>query len=175
MKLFNILALALACSSVIPSFATENKSKEIYDSPKTMEMNISIKEQTEKSVTFHFDVKSLIGNATEVKLSAKVLGNHELIPVPQELSLGQLESGKSGTLDFTLPLTKEQTNDKSLKIQGTVEYLPDYDALIKTINEDAEKQYPNELLKQRLIDILKDNQDQQFKSVEIIRYMPEEK
>jgi hypothetical protein len=174
MNLSHVFPLLLACAISLPALAQTNDAR-IYTPPESMAKNIRLYSSTENSVTFRFSVKSMIGNATEVKLKARVLGNDKIVPVPNIKEIREINEGKIATLEFVVPITPEQVKDKSLKIQGDVEYLPDYEAIINRIENDTKGLYQIEPLKENLINSLNRNKENVIKSVQSIRYFPETK
>ena len=97
------------------------------------------------------------------------------MPVPNITEIREIDEGKIATLEFVVPITPEQAKDKSLKIQGDVEYLPDYEAIINRIENDTKGLYQIEPLKENLINNLNKNKENVIKSVQSIRYFPETK
>ena len=170
MNIIHALPLILACAIAAPAVASDRK--DFYAPPEAMGKQLILNSHTEKTVTFRFDVSPIIGNATDVKLTAKVVGNKDLVPVPNVATFTTIAEGESATLDFVLPITEEQAKDKKLKIQGTVEYLPDYEKILNVVQEDAKKEYTNSLGKDRLIYTIQDAQTKKLKSTEIIRFDP---
>lgn len=170
MNIFHALPLILACAMAVPAIASDRK--DFYAPPETMGKQLFLNSHTEKTVTFRFDVMPLIGEATDIKLSAKVVGDQTLVPTPKVATFTKLVEGQSATLDFVLPITKEQAQNRKLKIQGTVEYLPDYEKMLTVVQEDAQNQYPNKLGKNKLIYTIKDAQTKKLRSTEIIRFDP---
>lgn len=175
MKLLQALPLILVCAFSIPANAQTAKDNKFYTPPESMAKNIRIYTSNKDSVTFRFSVKSMIGKASEVKLKARVIGNDKIIPVPNITEFKEINEGKVATLEFVLPITPEQAKDKSLKIQGDVEYLPDYSAIINKIENDKKGLYHITPLKESLIDLLYENKANSTKSVQSIRYIPETK
>ena len=172
MNLLRALPLILACAITLPVNAEKSRSKDSYTPPESISKKLVISSCTNNTVTFRFSVKSLIGTAKSVKLSAKVVGNDELQPVPNILTVEDISEGKSASLDFILPITPKQANDKSIKVQGDVEYLPDYDAIMKNIESNTENTYQNPVLKELLIDSLKKNKENNLKSIQSTRFIP---
>lgn len=170
MNILHILPIILACAIATPAVA--NDINDFYAPPETMGKQLFINSHTDKTVTFRFEVSPLLGDAKDIKLTAKVLGNKDLVPVPNAVSFEALSEGQSANLDFVLPITEEQAKDKKLKIQGTVEYLPDYEKMLKVVQEDANKQYPIDSVKFKLIDTIKDSLNKKLKSTEIHRFDP---
>jgi len=175
MNLLRVLPLILACAVTFPVNAETSKSKDSYTPPESISKNIVISSYTNNTVTFRLSVKSLIGTAKDVKLTAKVIGNDELKPVPNISTVEDISEGKSASLDFVLPITPNQAQDKSFKIQGDVEYLPDYEEIIKNIESNSADTYKNPVLREILIDSLKKNQENNLKSIQSTRFIPESK
>ena len=68
--------------------------------------------------------------------------------------------------------TPKQAQDKSIKVQGDIEYLPDYEEIIKNIESNTADTYKNPVLKEQLIDSLKKNQENNLKSIQSTRFIP---
>ncbi len=175
MNLLRALPLILACAVSFPVNAETNKHKDFYIPPEPISKKLIISSCTNNTVTYRLSVQSLIGTAKNVKLSAKVVGNDELKPVPSITNIETISEGKGATLDFILPITPNQAQDKNIKVQGDVEYLPDYDAIIKNIESNADNTYQNPALREQLIDKLKKNKANNLKSIQSVRYIPKTK
>ena len=173
MNILRAIPLIFACAISLPLAAESNNDYTVYLPPNSLGKNLTISSSTKNTTTFRFLVKSLIGKAENVKLTAKVLENDEMRPVPSEAKFIEISERKNAHLDFVLPITKEQIKEKNLKIQCNVEYLPDYDEIIKRIEADADKKYQHPMLRQKLIDLLKKNKENALKSVQSVRYIPD--
>lgn len=172
MNLLRALPLILTCAVTFPVNAETSQSKDYYIPPESITKELSISSFTKNTVTFRLSIKSLIGTAKNVKLSAKVIGNDDLKPVPNILAVEDISEGKSASLDFILPITPKQAQDKSIKVQGDIEYLPDYEEIIKNIESNTADTYKNPVLKEQLIDSLKKNQENNLKSIQSTRFIP---
>ena len=175
MNLLRALPIILACAVTFPVNAETSGYKELYTPPESISKKLVISSFTKNTVTFRFSVKSQIGTAKNVKLTAKVVGNDELKPVPNTSVVEDISEGKEANLDFILPITQEQVQNREIKVQGDVEYLPDYDEIIKNIDSNAESTYPNPAIRERLINILKNNKVKGLKSIQSARFIPDSK
>ena len=175
MNLLRALPLILACAVSFPVNAETSENKEFYAPPESISKKLVISSCTKNTVTFRLSVKSLIGTAKDVKLSAKVIGVDELKPVPNSSTVEDISEGKSASLDFILPITPKQAQDRNIKVQGDIEYLPDYDEIIKNINTNAENTYQNPAFREQLINLLKKNKENGLKSIQSTRYIPKHK
>lgn len=173
MKLLNILAVAFACAAAIPVWAEGISShKELYQPPVALEKQVNFLSKTDNSVTFRFEVKPVLGACSNIKMFVKVLGNDKITAAPDTKEFEALKEGEAGTLDFVLPITEEQAKDPSLKIQGRVEYIPDYEAIINAIEAGKETTYQSDLPRERLLSTMKENQEKQNSYSDIVRYTP---
>lgn len=175
MNILRALPLILACAVSFPVNAETYKHKDFYIPPESISKKLVISSCTNTTVTYRLSVKSLIGTAKDVKLSAKVVGNDELKAIPNSANFENISEGKGATLDFILPITPKQALDKSIKVQGDIEYLPDYDEIIKNIEANTNSTYQNPALREKLIDMLKRNKDNNLKSIQSVRYIPKPK
>lgn len=171
MNFFHALPLIFACTLAIPAVA-QNLNKDFYSFPETLQKKIYISHNNNKLTTFVFQVNSLIGTAKNIKMTAKVVGNPIIAPVPQSATFPQIQEGDKIAYKFVLPITEEQAKDRSLKIQGTVEYLPDYDAMLEYVKEDPQHLYTNEFGKNKLINNIEFTKKKQLISTEVIRFDP---
>ncbi len=174
MNLFRAIPLILACSITLPLAAQGSDDRERYTPPESIGKSLTINSSTQNTTTFRFLVKSLIGKAENVKLTAKVIGDEELTPVPSSLEVKELSERKNTYLDFVIPVTKEQINSQKFKIQCNVEYLPDYAEIIKHVEKDTEH-YKNQVAKEHLINMLKKNSEKSVTSNQALRYIPPQK
>ena len=172
MNLLRAVPILLACAISLPVVAQSPNDKDVYLPPDSIGKNLSIRSASKNTTSFRFLVKSLIGKAENVKLTAKVIDNNDLKPVPNVIEVKELSERKNAFLDFVLPVTKEQITSNKIKIQCNVEYLPDYSKLIKIVESDNVK-YQNPVYKEKLINLLKRNRDNSVKSVQAVRYIPE--
>lgn len=168
MNFLRLFPLFIACAMSVPVSASD--AKYIYSPPQTMKKELYIQKRTDRTITFTFKVTSIIGEATEVKLSAKVIGDKPIKAYPNFTKIEKIAEGKSGILNFVLPISEKEAKNKNLKIQGSVDYVPDYKELIKAVETDKESQYTNLPLKERLISSLQRNLEENLNSVEIIRF-----
>ena len=175
MNLLRALPLILACAVTLPVNAETSEHKEFYIPPQSISKELVVSSSTKNTTTFKLTIKSLIGTAKDVKITAKVLGKDDIKPIPSTSQLPEITEGKNAALDFILPLTLNQIQEDNLKVQGNIEFLPDYDEMIKNIEANSETTYQNTYLKERLIDTLKSNKNKGLKSVQSIRYIPEKK
>ena len=175
MNLLRSLPLILACAVSFPVNAETYQHKDFYVPPESISKKLVISSCTKTTVTYRLSVQSLMGTAKNVKLSAKVVGNDDLKPIPNSTNVENISEGKGATLDFILPITPNQAQDKSIKVQGDVEYLPDYDAIIKNVEANADSTYQNPALREQLIDLLKKNKANNLKSIQSVRYIPKTK
>ena len=175
MNLLRALPLILACAVTLPVNAETSGSKDYYTPPESISKKLVISSCTKNTVTYRLSVKSLIGTAKNVKLSAKVVGNDELKPVPNSSTVEDISEGKGANLDFILPISPAQAQSREIKVQGDVEYLPDYDEIIKNIESNAASTYQNPVMKEQLIDLLKKNKKEGLKSIQSVRYIPKSK
>ena len=179
MTILRMVPLLLACAISIPLSAqtasSSSRDNAIYYPPESMGKNLSISSSTNNTTTFRFLVKSLIGTSKNVKLTAKVIGQEGITPVPSTAEFQLLSERKNATLDFIIPVSKEQINQQKIKIQCNVEYLPDYQEIIKHIEAESKSKYQNEAERNHLLDLLKKNQQNSLKSNQAIRYIPEKK
>ena len=185
MTLLRMIPLLLACAISVPLTAhslnhskmleNNTRNKAVYYPPESIGKNLSITSSTSKTTTFRFLVKSLIGVAKKVKLTAKVIGRQDITPIPCIAEFEQLSERKNATLDFIIPVPKEEIEQQKLTIQCNVEYLPDYSAIIKHIETDAKTKEINETQKDHLINLLKKNQQNSVKSVQALKYIPNNK
>lgn len=173
MNLLKAIPFLIACLLASPANSSELKA--LYEAPKMVAMQLILKEAKAGKVTFRFGVKSLLGESRNIKMTAKVIGDSSITPTPNAVAFRKLDKGQVATLEFSLPITKEKAMDKSIKIQGTVEYLPDYNEQIKAVRANADTDYPNYSLREKLINQLIYNLGKNLKSVEIIRFMPGQK
>ncbi len=143
-----------------------------YFPPESIKTTFAIKSNTTNTVTLRLEVKSVVGTIKNVRLTARLSGFEQVIPVPSEATFDEIKEGESQYLDFILPTTKEAVNSKLFKIHGVIQYLPDYNAIINYIDTNVDKEYENEVMR----DMLKDNMlkcyEQSLKSVETVRYFP---
>jgi hypothetical protein len=172
MNLFRALPLILACALSIPVSTQASDHKELYRPPEVIDQELFISSSTQNTVSFKYVVKSTLGTAKDVKLTAKILGNDTIKPIPSSTTITEISEGKNASLDFVLPVSIK--NIKKIKIQGTVEYLPDYSAMMKNVEENADTKYQSQYLRERLMDLLKKNKEQKLKSVQAVRYIPNE-
>ncbi len=176
MKFFSVMSLLLACSIINPFAVTASeKIGERYSPPNSLKKHIYIRSYTQNTVTFRFEVMSIIGNAKDVTLKVKLSGFEQLVPVPSETKFPVISEGNVGTLDFVLPITKEIANSGKVSIKGKVEYTPDYNAIIKYVENNAKEQYPNDLTREILIDSLVDSNKKGLKSVYSVKFLPQDK
>jgi hypothetical protein len=155
--------------------ASDKTPVERYTFPDSIESKLYIKSNTNSSVTFRLEVKSVMGTIKSVNLSAKVSGFNQVIAIPSEAKFDEIKEGESQYLDFILPTTKEIANSSAFKIRGLIQYLPDYNAIKKYVEANAESKYENEVMRDMLMVDIKDCDDQSLKSVESIRYFPPKK
>ena len=172
MNILRAIPLVLACAISLPLAAESYKDDKTYLPPDSIGKNLTINSSTKNTTTFRFLVKSLIGKAEDVKLTAKVVGEDDLKPVPSVAEFKEISERKNAHLDFVLPITKEQIKEKNLKIQCNVEYLPDYDEIIKRVEAGANTKYQIPVLRNELINKLKKNKENSVKSNQAVRYIP---
>ena len=176
MKLFSAMSLFLACLIINPFAATASENiSERYFPPDSLKKHIYIRSYTQNTVTFRFEVMSIIGDAKDVTLKIKLSGLDQIVPVPSATKFPVISEGKVGTLDFVLPITKEIANSNKVSIKGKVEYTPDYDAIIKYVEKNAKEQYPNDIIRELLIDSLSDCSKKELKSVYSVKFLPQDK
>lgn len=173
MNILRAIPLVLACAISLPLAAETFKDEKTYMPPDSIGKNLTINSSTKNTTTFRFLVKSLIGKAEDVKLTAKVVGEDELKPVPSVAEFKEISERKNAHIDFVLPVTKEQIKEKNLKIQCNVEYLPDYDEIIKRVEAGAGTKYPISFLRNELINLLKRNKENSVRSNQAVRYIPD--
>ena len=176
MKLFSAMSLILACliSNPFAATASENIS-ERYSPPNSLKKHIYIRSYTQNTVTLRFEVMSIIGDAKDVTLKVKLSGFDQMVPVPSATKFPVISEGNVGTLDFVLPITKEIANSDKVSIKGKVEYTPDYNAIIKYVENNAKEKYPNDLTRELLIDSLVDSSKKGLKSVYSVKFLPQDK
>lgn len=176
MKLFSTMSLLLACLIINPfaAAALEN-NVERYSPPNSLKKHIYIRSYTQNTVTLRFEVMSIIGDAKDVTLKVKLSGFEPLVPVPSDANFPVISEGNVGTLDFVLPITKEIANSNKVSIKGKVEYTPDYNAIIKYVENNAKDQYPNDVTRELLIDSLVDCSKKGLKSVYSVKFLPQDK
>ena len=176
MKLFSAMSLLLAGLIIYPFAATSSENiSERYFPPNSLKKHIYIRSYTQNTVTFRFEVMSLIGDAKDVTLNVKLSGFEQIVPVPSATKFPIISEGNVGTLDFVLPITKEIANSNKVSIKGKVEYTPDYNAIIKYVENNAKEQYPNDLTREILIDSLTDSGKKELKSVYSVKFLPQDK
>ncbi len=176
MKLFNTMSLLLACLIINPfAAAASGNIDQRYSPPNSLKKHIYIRSYTQNTVTFRFEVMSIIGDAKDVTLNVKLSGFDKIVPVPSATRFPVISEGNVGTLDFVLPITKEIANSNKISIKGKVEYTPDYNAIIKYVENNAEKQYQNDLTRELLIDSLVDSCKKELKSVYSVKFLPQDK
>ena len=176
MKIFSVMSLLLACSIINPFAVTASeKIGERYSPPNSLKKHIYIRSYTQNTVTFRFEVMSIIGDAKDVTLKVKLSGFEPIVPVPSATKFPVISEGNVGTLDFVLPITKEIANSNKVSIKGKVEYTPDYNAIIKYVENNAKEQYPNDLTREILIDSLTDSGKKELKSVYSVKFLPQDK
>ena len=100
MNIFRTLPIVLACMISFPLSAQASKDVKSYRPPESVEKTLTLQSSTQNTVTFRFNVKSLIGNAKNVKLKARLLGKSEIVPIPNLSELEVISEGKNATLDF---------------------------------------------------------------------------
>ncbi len=176
MKLFSAMSLLLVCliNNPFAAIASENIN-EHYSPPNSLKKHIYIRSYTQNTVTFRFEVMSIIGDAKDVTLKVKLSGFEPIVPVPSATKFPVISEGNVGTLDFVLPITKEIANSNKVSIKGKVEYTPDYNAIIKYVEDNAKEQYPNDLTREILIDSLTDSSKKELKSVYSVKFLPQDK
>ena len=176
MKLFSAMSLLLACLIINPFAATasENIDKR-YSPPNSLKKHIYIRSYTQNTVTFRFEVLSIIGDAKDVTLNVKLSGFEPMVPIPSATKFPIISEGNVGTLDFVLPITKEIANSNKVSIKGKVEYTPDYNAIIKYVENNAKEQYQNDLTRELLIDSLVESNKKGLKSVYSVKFLPQDK
>ena len=175
MNLLRALPLMIACIIASPVNAETSNSKELYTPPESISKELVVSSNTKNTVTFKFSVKSLIGKAKNVSFYTKVLGNDGIKPVPNTAKFEEISEGKDASLVFVLPVSLKQIQDRSVKVQADVEYLPDYDAIIKNIEANSNTAYQNPSMKDQLVDKLKKDKEKELKSRQSTRYIPENK
>lgn len=174
MNILRVLPLMIACALSVPAYSQESY-KDFYPFPETMEKKLYIKNSKGNTTSFVFQVKSNIGTASNIKMTAKVIGDKSLTPIPQRATFPQIQEGKSIAMKFVLPISEERAKSKEIKIQGTIEYMPDYPAMIEYVNKDSQNLYSNKFGKSMLINNLEHTQKKQLTSTEVIRFFPENK
>ena len=176
MKFFSAMSLLLACSIINPFAVTASeKIGERYSPPNSLKKHIYIRSYTQNTVTFRFEVMSIIGDAKDVTLKVKLSGFEPIVPVPSATKFPVISEGNVGTLDFVLPITKEIANSNKVSIKGKVEYTPDYNAIIKYVENNAKEQYQNDITREQLIDSLADSCKKELKSVYSVKFLPQDK
>ena len=173
MNILRLLPFILACAISVPTVIQASDSKNIYTPPESINQELSLSSSTPNSVTFKYEVKSILGNSKDVKLSAQVLGRDDINPVPDSKFFKEVKEGENAVLEFVLPITKEQAQDKSIKIQASIEYLPDYNAMIKYVEKDKDNKYFNIPLKESLLNLLTTSEVENSKSMKATKYIPE--
>ena len=176
MKLFSAMSLLLAGLIIYPFAATASENiSERYFPPNSLKKHIYIRSYTQNTVTFRFEVMSIIGDAKDVTLKVKLSGFDQIVPVPSEAKFQVISEGNVGALDFVLPITKEIANSNKVSIKGKVEYTPDYNAIIKYVENNAKEQYPNDITRELLINSLLDSCKKELKSVYSVKFLPQDK
>ena len=143
-----------------------------YFPPANIKTIFAIKSNTTNTVTLRLGIKSTIGTIRGVKVSARLSGFNQIVPVPSEVTFEEIKKGESRYFDFILPTTKEAVNSKLFKIHGVIQYLPDYEAIINYIEANADSEYENEAMRETLVNDLAKGNEQSFKAVESVRYFP---
>ena len=169
MKFYHLLSILFICLLAYPAHAV---IPDRYFPPTNIASSLKIKSSTNSTVTFWLEVKSLLGTIRNLRLSARLSGFDQVVPIPSETKFEEVKEGESRYLDFVLPTTKEIANSNLFKIRGIIGYIPDYDAALKYVEDNAECQYPNEPMRNTLIYDLTRWGDQSLESVESIRYFP---
>ena len=176
MKSFFAMSLLLAFLINNPFAATASENiDQRYSPPNSLKKHIYIRSYTQNTVSFRFEVMSIIGDAKDVTLNVKLSGFEPMVPIPSAIKLPVISEGNVGILDFVLPITKEIANSNKVTIKGKVEYTPDYNAIIKYVENNAKEQYQNDISREILIDSLMDSCKKGLKSVYSVKFLPQDK
>ncbi|MBF0407797.1 MAG: hypothetical protein HQM10_10610 [Candidatus Riflebacteria bacterium] len=119
--------------------------------PETMFMEIDLKEKSDTTYKLSVNLKSLVGQLSDVKLSFNVSESYEITPGTLELS--SLEEGKAKEVTFELKRNKPVSAEERVVVSVVASYVPDYQSMIKTISSDKVN-YPDKQLSDSSIEYL---------------------
>ncbi|PKL50751.1 MAG: hypothetical protein CVV42_01750 [Candidatus Riflebacteria bacterium HGW-Riflebacteria-2] len=160
--LIRFLAL-IAVLMATPAFA----SQELYVPPRSLELKMVLNGNKGVNHWFSAEVKSLLGSLRNVKVYYEASDglDCDLAPAPTEI----LAEGETKTFEFGVRLSEKQAADPKTWVRFRVEYLPDYAAIKERINSDNSS-YPDENLRQRLLEIIDQNFIAKAHAIDAIRH-----
>lgn len=155
--------ILLAVMMVAPAFA----SQELYVPPRSLEISMNYDGMKGDSHVFSVEIKSLLGSLQNISLSYEASEGVLCDSSPADLeSLGEGETRKYA---FSCKLTKKLLEDPNTWVRFRVEYLPDY-AAIKSLIASDQKTYPDENLRNQLLEIIDQNIDAGARATDAVRH-----
>ncbi len=159
LRLLALFAVLLAS----PSFA----SQELYVPPRSMEMKLVLNGNKGVNHWFSAEIKALIGSLRDVKVFYETSDGLDCDSAPAPLEI--LAEGETKTFEFGVRLSEKQAADPNTWVRFRVEYLPDY-AVIKSRISGDQTTYPDENLRNQLLEIIDQNISSGAHAVDAVRH-----
>lgn len=151
-----------------PSIVSADKA--IYRAPESVSLKIEpvSDARVEETILMRAEVKALTGNPTDFVISFFASPDIEVEAL--KITLERLAQGDSKEVFIKLKKSSEKSDDKFSWVKMKVEFLPDFDALIKAVKEN-EKEYSHPGLRDSLIRILFSEKEKSRKMVNVIGHI----
>jgi hypothetical protein len=168
MKKSIVFVAAFLLLHVIVSMA-EASRPQIYSPPESLNLDITLKSNliSRSYAVLTVTLKSLVGNTTRLKLLFE--SSKDLDVTPKTAILENLTQGAAKHFDLNVNKTSTEPDNAGSWVRARVEFLPDYEAIMKVIATDR-KAYPLESNRDQLLKSLTESKTKDLKSIQAKRF-----
>jgi hypothetical protein len=140
-----------------------------YFAPDSLDLEIKLKSNSDPKsyAVLTASLKSLVGNITQMKIYFE--SSEDLEVSPRMATVENFARGAMKDFDLTVNKTSVAPNASGSWVRIRVEFLPDYQAIMKAVAEDR-KTYPSESMKNQLLKSLNDSKTREVKPIQAKRF-----